>query len=80
MQELLFYETVEESEPIVALEMQRKIIELLLDRIYTFQHFPLHRAKILVWKGRINRISTQGDDEWLSYLTEAINILVCYNI
>ena len=80
MQELLFYETVEESEPIVALEMQRKILELLLDRIYTLEHFPLHRAKILVWKGRINRIDTQGDDEWLSYLTEAINILVCYNI
>ena len=71
---------MEESEPIVALEMQRKILELLLYRIYTLEHFPLHRAKILVWKGRINRIATQGDDEWLSYLTEAINILVCYNV
>ena len=38
LQELLFYETVEESEPIVALEMQRKILELL--HTWTFSVTP----------------------------------------
>lgn len=80
-EELLFYDNIEGSDSNLTLQMKNKILDLLLDRVYTTDVFLLQQSKILREKARLCRLhNVEGYSGCLGYLTQAINVVSAENM
>uniref|UniRef100_A0A0D9VLJ7 Separase n=1 Tax=Leersia perrieri TaxID=77586 RepID=A0A0D9VLJ7_9ORYZ len=75
-QELLAYALVESRGTMLCVEMQKKIIDILLNKIYCSKENYLERSRVLVRKARVLRASgVQSISSCLESLSEAISLL-----
>ncbi|KAF0931269.1 hypothetical protein E2562_002616 [Oryza meyeriana var. granulata] len=75
-QELLAYALVESRGTMFCAEMQKRIIDILLNKIYCSKEYYLERSRILVRKARVLRASgVQSIGSCLDSLSEAISLL-----
>ncbi|KAH7299924.1 hypothetical protein KP509_24G035800 [Ceratopteris richardii] len=75
--ELLLYDDMEELDPVLSRKLKRKLLDILLDEVYTDSSVFMQRSKILQEKGRLCRLDgVEGCSDCLNYLTQAIDILL----
>ncbi|WOL20055.1 hypothetical protein Cni_G28857 [Canna indica] len=77
-QERTAYELMESRNPNFCQEMELKVMNILLDDVYTSKDYNLQRSRILIRKGRTFRArGTEGLSKCLECLSEAISLLRC---
>lgn len=70
---------MEGRNPGLCQQMQLKVIDTLLDDIFTADEYQLQRSRILVRKGRALRAcGKEGLNECIKCLSDAISLLVSF--
>ncbi|KAF8019982.1 hypothetical protein BT93_G0618 [Corymbia citriodora subsp. variegata] len=79
-QELLAYEEINSSNPDLCSRMQLKIIDELLQEIYSAEASCFQKARLLIKKGRILKCrGREGLNSCIQCLSEAISTIDCVN-
>lgn len=69
---------MEGRNPGLCQKMQLKVVDTLLDDIFTADEYQLQRSRILVRKGRALRACGKGLNECIKCLSDAISLLVSF--
>lgn len=79
MQELIAYGVMEARYPNICQKMQLKVIDILLNEVYTTKDYYMQRSRIFVRKGKVIRgCGVEGLSHCIECLSEAISLLVSF--
>lgn len=79
LQELIAYGVMEARYPNICQKMQLKVIDILLNEVYTTKDYYMQRSRIFVRKGKVIRgCGVEGLSHCIECLSEAISLLVSF--